>query len=239
MDISKLKRDPEYVLSKLKETNTGSVLTTSELIILIPQRFEVKKLLFNGEYTDAVGIFALVMGDRYAVMSVNAMVTLHQTSTNIVNIDDMNYYQYTYLAGSEFMKTTEVVIDDFIIYNIFDEFISNGNVPWYFEYRDMAELFITSKDYAGSNIGGNKIVNHLIVSVLSRNRKDRMKYYRHQINTKKDLIEKPSFVPLKSVMYVATNTLNKFAGSYFSEAIVSALVHPTDKVEKIESLLRE
>lgn len=239
MDISKLKRDPEYVLSKLKETNSGSVLTTTDLIVLVPERFEVKKLLFIGEYTDVVGMIALVIHDRYAVMSVNAMVTLNQTATSLIKIEDVSYYQFTYLAGSEFIKTTEVVIDDFIIYNIFDEFISNGNVPWYFEYQDFAELFSTAKEYANSNVGNNKIVNHLIVSVLTRNRKDRMKYYRHQIHTKRDLIEKPSFVPLKSVMYVATNTLNKFAGSYFSEAIVSALVHPADKVEKIESLLRE
>lgn len=239
MDIANLKRDPAYVLSKLKETNTGSVLTTADLTVIAPQRFEVKKLLFIGEYTEVVGMVALVIGDRYAVMSVNAIITLNQTSTTITSIDGDTYYEFNYAAGSEFMKTTEVVVDDFIIYNIFDEFISNGNVPWYFEYEDMADIFGTAKDYAGSNVGNNKIVNHLIVSVLTRNKQDRMKYYRHQIKTKKDLIVKPSFVPLKSVMYVATNTLNKFAGSYFSEAIVSALVHPADKVEKIESLLRE
>ncbi len=234
-----LKRDPGFVLSKLKETATGSVITTVDAKIQIPERFSKKKMLFVGEETFAVGIFAIIIGDKYAVMNVNSMININPATTNIVTVNGSNYYEFGFPAGSVLIKNTTVVKDDFLIYNIFDELLSNGNVPWYMTYEDMAKIYSTAREYAASKIGDNTTVIHLLVSILARNREDRMKYYRHQLRTYKDLDISPSFVPLKSVMYIASNTLNKFAGSYFSEAIVSALVYPADKVEKIETLLRE
>ena len=43
---------------------------------------------------------------------------------------------------------------------------------------------------------------------------------------------------MRSVIYAATNTLNKIAGSYMETGVVSALVSPSDREERIEILLK-
>jgi hypothetical protein len=53
-----------------------------------------------------------------------------------------------------------------------------------------------------------------------------------------DIVKKPPvYIPLRSVTYTATNTTNKLAGSYFQEGLVSALVSPSERKERIESIL--
>ena len=47
-----------------------------------------------------------------------------------------------------------------------------------------------------------------------------------------------SYIPLNSVYYAATNTVNKLAGNHFDKGVVSALITPTEEIEHIESLLR-
>ena len=65
-------------------------------------------------------------------------------------------------------------------------------------------------------------------------------YYRSVINNRSDLKKNPPvFIPLRSVVYGATNTTNKLAGSYFNEGVISALVSPSTRIEPIEELLRK
>jgi hypothetical protein len=126
-----------------------------------------------------------------------------------------------------------------LVYKIYDEIISKGRVPWYLGYLELGQIFDTAGYHAGANIGKNQEVTELIISMISRSEKDRNKYYRTTIQSLDELMtNRPAFIPLRSVQYAATNTTNKLAGSYFSDALVSALVNPSDRVERIESLLR-
>jgi hypothetical protein len=125
------------------------------------------------------------------------------------------------------------------VYKIYDEIISKGRVPWYLGYLELWKIFDTALYHAGANIGANQEVTELIISMISRSEKDRNQYYRTTIEDLSQLmVVKPAFIPLRSVQYAATNTTNKLAGSYFGDALVSALVNPADRVERIESLLR-
>ena len=42
---------------------------------------------------------------------------------------------------------------------------------------------------------------------------------------------------LNSVRDSATNTTTKLGGNYYSEGVISALINPSDRVERIESIL--
>ena len=85
----------------------------------------------------------------------------------------------------------------------------------------------------------NPEVMELIASMVSRNQKNRLEYYRHTIQNRDELkTNPPLFVALRSVSDSATNTTNKLGGSYFEEGLTSALVNPTERVERIEDLLR-
>jgi len=125
------------------------------------------------------------------------------------------------------------------MYNIFDEFIFKGKIPWYMGYEDVGKLFDTADSHAGSAVASNYEVIELIASMVTRSKDDRTKYIRSVAKTDEDFNDsKISYVPLSSIFYSVNSTVNKIAGSYFSDGVVSALVTPTTKVDKIESILR-
>ena len=78
-----------------------------------------------------------------------------------------------------------------------------------------------------------------IASMISRSKEDRTKYIRLFADSYDDVkLEKVDFVPLKSVFYSVSSTLNKIAGSYFTDGVTSALVQKSEKAEKIERIIR-
>jgi hypothetical protein len=157
----------------------------------------------------------------------------------VVEIDEVEYHQFEFRAGDVVIKNTEVVRDDLLMYNIFDEFIFKGKIPWYMDYEDVGKLFDTAKSHGGSDVAGNYEVIELIASMVTRSKDDRSKYIRSVAKSYADTVSsKIDFVPLSSIFYSVNSTVNKIAGSYFSDGVVSALVTPTTKVDKIESILR-
>jgi hypothetical protein len=197
-------------------------------------------LAYIGIETQIVGIAAVVTDDKfYGVMMVNAMTRIEPVSTVRIMIEDEEYFEFVFPPGSTVISSTSLVKTDTLVYRIYDEIISKGRVPWYLSYIKLSEIFDTASYHAGANIGKNHEVTELIVSMIARNPKDRHEYYRKFVKALAD-IEKtpPAFIALRSVVYAATNTTNKLAGSYFHEGLVSALVTPTDRVERIEDLLR-
>ena len=143
-----------------------------------------------------------------------------------------------------YSNTTKINID--FTENLFTSFttvtdsIFQSKIPWYLNYNDLGKLFDTAKQYANSNISQRYEVMELLVSLISRNSNEMQNYYRTFI-TEPDQVftNPPNYVPLNSVYYSASNTLNKLAGNYMSKGLVSALVSKTENVERIESLLKQ
>lgn len=239
MDISKLIRNADKVHAALKEMPNGNLVAVKECKIYIPLRFTECGLAFVGVETLIVGIYAIVVDNVfYAVSNICALLNITPTSTVTVTIDDEEYYEFTFEAGSIITPNVNLVKTDTLAYRIYDEILSKAKVPWYMNYNDLGSIFDTALHHAGANVGKNQEVTELIVSMLARNKKDRHVYYRSTIKTQADLENtKPVFTPLRSVQYAATNTTNKLAGSYFGVGVNSALVTPASRVEHIESLL--
>jgi hypothetical protein len=240
MDVSKLIRDPKRVQAYLEELPDGSLVCKKPVKIYIPARFEERALAQIGIDTYIVGVYAIVVEDTYyGVSLVNAMLPIEPTSTLKIQIEGDDYYEFSFDAGSVVCPSVDLVKNDVLVYKIYDEIISKGRVPWYLGYLELAKIFDTAKYHAGANIGANQEVTELIISMIARDEKDRNKNYRTTITALDQLqTNRPAFIPLRSVQFAATNTTNKLAGSYFSDALVSALVNPSDRVERIESLLR-
>lgn len=239
MDFSKLIRDPAKVHSCLRELPDERLVALKPLKIYIPVRFEERNLASIGIETNIAGIYAMVVEDTYfAVSMVNAMIRIDPTSTVKIMIDDTEYYEFFFEAGSTIMPSVQLVKNDTLVYRIYDEIISKGRIPHYLNYMDLSRIFDTAKFHAGANIGTNHEVTELIISLIARDSKDRHRYYREICTSEEVLSEStPAFIPLRSVTYAATNTTNKLAGSYYHEGVVSALVSPSTRVEKIEALL--
>lgn len=240
MNISNLVRDPDKIREALTELSDGSVVALKECKIYIPSRFAERSLAEIGVDNSIVGIYAIVVDNMYyGVSLINSMIKINPSSTLKIKMLGVEYFEFTFVPGATVIKSNVLIKVDTLVYRIYDEIISKGRVPWYLDYNDLGRIFDTAKSHAGANIGQNSEVTELIVSMISRSKQDKNKYYRTTVNSLEDIkTNPPAYIPLRSVIYAATNTTNKLAGSYFSTSIVSALVSPAERTERIESLLR-
>jgi hypothetical protein len=240
MNPKELIRDADKVHACLEVLEDRSVRAKRAVKIYIPSRFAERGLATIGIETHIVGIYAITCEDKYyGVSLVNAMIRIEPTSTMKVTFNEDECYEFYFEPGSTVFSSIDLVKTDILVYKIFDEIASKGHVPWYVGYRELGLLLDTAKKHAGAGIGETHEVMELIASMISRNSENRHEYYRHSVQTLDELeTNPPAFIGLRSVQYAATNTTNKLLGSYFDEGLVSSLVNPTERVERIESIIR-
>lgn len=238
MLTSSYKRDPERVYKALAKTN-NQLLAKEPLWIYIPARYAEKDLAFIGSDTYIVGIYMLATEDKfYAVSLIDAMVQIDPTNTTLVDIDGVKYYEFYFRKGATVIVNLDLVKKNKLIYSIFDELYTKGKAPWYLNYLDFSKVLQTAKKHAGANIGSNHETMELLASMLARDSENKNVFYRQIVKSEKDIFTiPPAIIPLRSVQYAATNTVNKLAGSYFRPALVSALVSPSERSERVEQIL--
>lgn len=242
MDITKLVRDASKVHAVLKELPDGRLVTTKGCKIYTPVAYSDGGLASVGIETWIVGIYAIVADDgkSYGVSMVNAMMRIEPTTTLKVDIDGDQFYEFVFEPGAVVCSDTMLVKIDTITFRIYDEIVAKGRVPWFLTYDDLGKLFNTAQYHAGASVGGQREVTELLISMIARDPKDRTKYYRSTVKSPADsLLRPPAYIPLRSVVYQATDTTTKLMGSYFPDALQSALVTPSERVERIENLLRQ
>lgn len=228
------------MMAELVTRSDSSVVTKKGCKIYFPVRFAERALAEIGVNNLCVGLFIIVVDDQYySLFSVNAMVGLTPSSVDKIAYGDAEYYELGFEAGSVVIDSLDLVQNDVILYRLYDELFSKGKIPWYVGYEDLGNLYDTAKRFAGANVGDDPEVIQLLASIVTRNKDNRVEYYRTVINSREDLKTiTPAYIPLRSVYYAATNTTNKLAGSYFSDGVTSALLSPSDRVESVEKILR-
>ena len=240
MDVRKLIRNPETVKGQLKKQADNTVITNRGCKIYIPARFAERNLADLGVDNYIVGMFAMTVDDTYySFCNINALIQITPDSVNKINIEGEDYLEFVFMKGSTVIKNTFLVMNDILVFRIYDEFMSKGNIPWYMNYEDAGKMFETAGKHGGTSVGSSPEVVEMLIATIFGDAKDRNISLRTIINTREDLITKKFVtIPLRSVAYAASNTTNKLAGSYFSVGLTSALVNPTERTEKIEAILR-
>lgn len=238
MAIPNLKRDPDYVISRLVENPDGSVVTTVPCTIQIPESFTSKNLAVIGSEVFVFGFFPIIMGEYYSVNKTIAMMRVCPSSTQKVVVNETPYIEFSFEPGDRLIYSTALVVTDTLTYYMYDEFIAKGNIPWYMSYYDMVNMFDTAIEHAGVDLGSRSIIE-LIISTIARDPDDMNRLYRHIISRPEDIVTKPPVtVPFRSVIWNTSDTTSKLNGAYYSEGINSALVNQSESVEMIEELLR-
>lgn len=238
MDTTKLIRNPKSVLATLHEMVDDSLVTEKGCKIYVPSRFAERGLAFLGAETYIIGICAIVVGDQYGVMMVNAMVRIDPAEINRVIVDEDEYFEFVFYPGSVVVPNLNLAKTDTLTYKIYDEIIARAKVPWYLSYFDLAKIFDTARFHAGANIGANKEVTELLVSIIARNPKNRVQYYRQAIEAEDSIGSNPPYyASLKDVTLSATNAVNKLGGGYFRNGTVSAINSPSERTERLEEIL--
>lgn len=238
MDTTKLIRNPKSVLATLHEMEDDSLVTSSGCKIYVPSRFAERGLAFLGAETYIIGICAIVVGNQYGIMMVNAMLRLDPSETNRVTINEDEYLEFVFHPGSTVIPNLNLAKTDTLTYSIYDEIIAKARVPWYLNYFDLAKIFDTAREHAGANVGTNKEVTELLISISARDPRNRTRYYRQVIESNNDIIKNPPYyASLKDVTLSATNAVHKLGGGYFRNGTVSAINSPSERTERLEEIL--
>lgn len=236
MDIKGLKRDKVKIQSLLAYHKDGTVSAIDDTIITVPAYWEEKGLFIRGDTISVIAICPIIVGNYYAVLNILSLISTDPESISIVSIEDVDYIKLFYSKGDRILSKSNVVLDDGLPYKAFDELIDRGKVPWYLTYDDMGKLMDTAADYTGLKFNIDHAIFEMVASLMTRDSNDRSKFYRHRLNV--DPKTQYTFIPMSSVQYGASNTTAKLIGAYWSEGLSSALVHPSERKELIEDLLR-
>ena len=174
----------------------------------------------------------------YGVSTVNAMIRITPTSINTIKVDGDTYYEFLFEPGAVMIPNLNLLCNDVLTYYVFDEFFAKGKVPWYIGYDDIGSIFDTSNKHAGINFGQSREIIEMVASIIARSPKNRYEMYRHFLEKPEQLLSNPpAYVPLGAIQFTATNTTAKIGGSYTKDGLVSALVNPSERTERIENLL--
>ncbi len=240
MDPSVLKRDASKVKAALVEQPDGSVLTTRPLKIYVPEKYMEKGLGEIGSETYIVGVFAMVVDDKYyGVSKINAMMRIKPTTISTVKFDGDSYLEFYFEPGSVVIATTDLLKTDTLVYHIFYYFISNGSVPWFMSYEDVATLFESADRHAGVSLSRSHTILEMFAAAIARNPNQRTEYFRHTLDdTAVKPTNAPAWIALRNISLGATNTTARLMGSYWADGLTSALTNPSSRLERIEQLLR-
>ena len=233
------KRNAEAVKAVLVQKD-GKVYCKEPCRIQIPVRFVKRNMAKIGTSNFIYGLFPIILeSGEYALHNLCAMVEILPYKTTETTVDGEDYYEFHFEKNSVVINNTTVVQRKTLMFNVFDELFFKGKIPWYLNYFDICSLFDTAKSHADSKVAEVPDTIELLASIISRSVENPKLSIRLTAKSINDF--KPSqmkSVALKNVMFSVNTTLNKLAGSYFDPGVRSALVQPTDQVDKLESILR-
>jgi TusA-related sulfurtransferase len=227
-----LKRDPKYIASHLT-LKGDAYYTDKQTVIEFPSWYEEKGLYSVTDKTFIYGLFAIIIDDKYSVSLIPTIMYTTPISTVQIDRDGEKYTQLIYGAGDCLIDTNKIIMQTYLIYNFFDSHFMQAKVPWFLGYEDLCRVMGNTKKYAGSDLGSSDIANEVITSFIARTKADKLTFYRQAPN--KEL----TFVDLMDVRYSTLSTVNKLAGNYFEESLVSALVQKEKTPTTLENLVRK
>lgn len=233
--VSGLKRNPSVIKSYFKKVK-NTVLVTEDVKVIFPERYINRDLAQIGSTVDVMSIYAILDGKKnYAIVNKLIMQNLSPYNITEITIDNVIYKELHFRKGDVFITNTNLVKTNTLIYNVFDEFFTKGNIPWFLSYNDLSDILIASKEYTGSDIGKNPIAVEILASLIARNADDKTKFYR-TVKEKKKV--KPSYIGLNNIFYSFDNTGAKLVGGYFGQGVPNAMVVPETKSSEVTKILR-
>ncbi len=225
-------RDASKIKSILYEKD-NKIYTKEKLIIEFPKWYEDKELLSLGDQTYLYGVFALIKDNFYSVSTIPTLIQVSPTIITEIKKGEEIYTQFIFGENKIVIENTQVVKQELLSYNMFSQFFLNAKIPWYISYDDLVKIMDNLPGYAKSQLGDNWIANELVISFITRYKENKALFHRQKIDEDYD------FVDLNNVYYSAISTLNKLAGNYFSESLVSALVQKEREPTKLEMVVRK
>lgn len=234
-----LKRNATKVHAHLVEDG-DALVTTKACTMTFPNRWVDKNLAEIGETTYVAGYFCLINEDGfYTVNSACAMVPTAPSSISIVDKDGVEYIEFGYEPGDTVIVNLNLAKNPKLTYYVFNEFLAMVNIPWYFNYIDLINLFKSCRKHADVTLSKRITILSMLVTLVARDPSNLNEYFRRSIKNFSDSeVSRPHWVGLRSTTHGATNTTARLGGNNFDNNLTAALVNPTERSEPFEQLLR-
>lgn len=241
INIDNLKRDPDKIKKCFKKVGK-SLVVTKDIKVIYPERYESKNLAIVDNVVRLVSIFAILDdSNNYAVNNLPIFINLTPSNIDHVTINDELYTVLEFEEGSTYTESTELVINNKFLYDLFNLFYTNGKIPWFMSYNDLINIFSKTEKYANSDLGNNPIITEILASIVAKAPNDKTLLYREILENNKKLLEsiKPTYVGLMNPYYTFDNTVSKISGSYYTKGLMGALINKEKETTKIEEILRK
>lgn len=232
-EIKGLKRKPE-VFKTIFKVKDNSTLTTAKLYVMFPERYiKIGLAEISVDFVKTVGIYAILdEKGNYTVVNTPIFHELLPSSTDTVTVDDVSYVICTFDKDSIFLSSNDLIVMDSFVYDLFNEFYLHGNVPWFFDYEDLPNVFRTSKQYNNIPIGNDIVTWEVLSSVVTRYSSDKTKYHRQ-------VLDKPyEFIGLNDIRYGYDNTGARIIGGYMKEGLTTSIIDKEKETSDTSKLLR-
>lgn len=226
-----MKRDKDYIKSVIIKKDDG-YYATKKTIIEFPKWYQDKGLYEISDNTFLYGIFAMIVDDKYSVSRIPTVMNTTPLMVKEIDRDGETYIQLIYGPGDRVINSQNVLMQPFLSYEYFNGFYMLAKIPWFIDYEDLIFTMDNTVKYAGNNLGSNNVGNEVLPTFISRQQKDKRMFHRSNPTGK------PYFVGLMDVRYSALSTINKQAGNYPEESLVSALIIKEEKPTTLENHVR-
>lgn len=228
-------------LDKAYKQAGEALIALEPLRIHIPERFTERGLAVIEDVTYILGFMAILTeDDYYASSTITAMIRTEPDRIGRCVVDDVGYIELHYEKGSALIANTNLVIIDNLIHRIETEMYGKAKIPWYYDYEDLPRMFAETQKYNGVNPAPDQAAWEYLCAHICRDPDDTTRYYRQRVHAKGDYLKRPPVtVPLKNVSLGATNVTARLAGSYFDDGLTVSLTNPSERAERIETLLRQ
>jgi len=237
IDSTKLKHNPA-VVSKLFANKGNAVVAKEDFYIVFPERYISKGLAVMGSSIELLFMFAIVDTKmNYGTMLAPIINTVVASNVRDTLVDGVANKVLEIKAGDVFVPNRVGVMNAGFMYNLVDEFIMQGKVPWFMSYDNLSNIVAESHKYAGSSVGNDPLAMEIIAAMVARDPADKMLSYRNIIKTNTDK-RKPAYVGLTNVYYSYDNTLSKIMGGYMRHGVTTAIAIKEKQTTKVSAVLR-
>ncbi len=234
LNISGLKRKPEVIAKHFKAVGDATVVT-SNLRIIFPERYVARGLAVMGSHVRLLSVYAVLDDDNnYGIVNIPIFINITPTNISEIDIEGKLHVVCHFEKDNIFTTNNTLVIEDDFLYDLFDEFMIQGNIPWYIEYDDIANILHESEKYVARDIGSNPVAMEILASIISKSPEDSKLYYRQS----KKVNVRPKYLGLSKSYVYGDSTISKVVGNYYSVGVTSAILNKETETTDIEEILR-
>lgn len=218
--MSKPERDTTFVKSHIKEVEK-QVIADHDTYIDLPQIFEEGKLLTVGKVISCIGVFPIIIQDKYLVIRSPLMYTFRPDSIVEEEVDGEVYYRLGFEAGKPLFNLT-MAKNAIKLTELFSFVGLRGKIPYYCTRDTALRLVDNASTYAGINLNQESAIIELLLSMCQRATDDSTLLSRYAP-------DRPvQYVPLTDVNVGTFSNFSRLLNGYQASGMITSLVNDTD-----------